>query len=104
MWGGGHGVERNGISVIFARGIKDLAVFLSRFFEEVPWCDEAVGNKPPQPVWDVNYVVVAFFLVRGDQYLAWKEGWLPFPQYRSVLLRVVVALKWFGHHTVMTHE
>jgi hypothetical protein len=38
---------------------------LSRFFEDVLWCDEAVGHELPKPVWDVNDVVVAFFLVHG---------------------------------------
>jgi hypothetical protein len=38
MWGGGHGIDGDGIPVVFVQGVKDLAVFSAMFFEDVLWC------------------------------------------------------------------
>ena len=35
------------------------------FIEDVMRGDEAMGYKPPEPVWDMNDVVVPFLLVHG---------------------------------------
>jgi hypothetical protein len=63
-------------------------VFPAIFFEDALWCDEAVGHGPPKPVWDVNDVVVTFFLVHGGQDLidlGVDGGVVALCQYRSAL-------------------
>ena len=47
-----------------------MAVFLPRFHEDVLWGDEAVGDEPPEPMRDVDDVIVKFFLVHGGHNLA----------------------------------
>lgn len=58
----GDRVERDGVPVIFLGGIKDLAVFLARFDEDVLWHCEAMWEELPKPVRNVEDVIVAFFL------------------------------------------
>ena len=58
-------------------------VLLARPFEDVLGTDEAMGHKPPKPVWNVNNVVVSFFFVLGGHDLAdigtdrWVVSFLP---------------------------
>ena len=42
-----------------------MAVLLPGFLEDVLGCDEAVGDEPPEPVGNVEYVVVLLLLVHG---------------------------------------
>ena len=87
------------------RGIKDLAVFPSRLFECVLWCDEAVRHESPKPVRDMKEVVVTLFFVHGGQHLnefCVNGGMVALAPIEERVSRVVVALKWFGHPNVMT--
>ena len=56
--------------VVPAGGIKDLAVLLAGFLEDMLWQDEAKGNQPPEPVQDMKDIVVALLLVCGGHDLA----------------------------------
>jgi hypothetical protein len=87
--------------------VEDLAVLLARFREDVLGREEAMWHKMPEPVRDVDNIVVPFLLVHGGHdsiHLGVNGIWFPFCQYRSPLLRVDVALRWFRHPTIMTRE
>ena len=42
--------------------------------EDVLWCDEAVQDKAPTPVWDVKDVIVMFFFVHDGHDLVKPVG------------------------------
>ena len=61
--GGGH-------HCIDEDGVPDLAVLLPWFFEDVLGGDEAVQYELPEPVREMDHVVVMFFLVHCGHDLA----------------------------------
>jgi hypothetical protein len=64
-----HCIDWYRVPVIFLRGVKDLPILLPWLFKDVLWDDEAVGDKPPEPVGDMDDVVIPFLLVHGGHYL-----------------------------------
>ena len=62
-WSGCHLVYGNGYPFILARGIKDLAILSTGFLQNMLGCEEDMGYKAPQPVGQINDIVVPFLFV-----------------------------------------
>ncbi len=100
------------IPAVLPGGVKDLAVFLARLLETMRWHDEAMGYEPPEPVWDVNDVVVEFFFVYGGHDLAnfgIYGGMVALPPVQECVIvcsRHIEVARAPGHHDagVVLHE
>jgi hypothetical protein len=105
VWRRHHCADGYGVPFISRGDVEDLAVLLARFFEDVLGFDEAVWDKPPEPVKDVDDVVFPLFFVHVAMtwsILTLMEGWFPCWQYKRAFLHDVVALRWLGDPNIMT--
>ena len=71
-WSGCHLVYGNGCPFILMQGIKDLAILLTGFLQNMPGCEEDVGYKVLQQVGQMNDIVVPL----GCKF-QWNSGGIP---------------------------
>ena len=68
-------VNLDGVPIIFSRSIEYLAILFSCFDENVLWHDEEMWDKAPEPVWDMEDVVVTFFFGHGGHDFVQSTGY-----------------------------
>ncbi len=68
-------VDWDRVPIVFLANIEYLSILLPWFDEDVLSYDKPMWDKVPDPVWYVEYVIVAFFFVHGGHDLVPSTGY-----------------------------